>query len=172
MASAAPSLGLMTPSDTARMMRPSASTASSANSMGGSSSLISRSRGRIRPSKNLSIWTSPALASSTALRTSASASPSSNAAATTVMRFLEPGLSPWIPVCERAAARDGRGYACFRVTWAAHGRISPACPDDQQPTPSLRAPQLVPPQPLPAVNWLANADTAKKRSSIMVAYYR
>ena len=45
-------------------------------------------------------------------------------------------------------------------------------PRRAQRTPSLRAPQLMPPQRLPAVNWLANADTAKKRSSIMVAYYR
>jgi hypothetical protein len=89
-----PSPGLILPSATALMMGPSVATASSAKFIGGKSRLPTRSRGKIRLSRNLSIGPSPALARSTALRSNSSASPSSKVGATTVVRFFDPRLRP------------------------------------------------------------------------------
>jgi hypothetical protein len=95
---AAPSFRLRIPVDTALRTKPCASTASSANSIGGISNLTRRSGGKSRLRKNFSKTLSPARARSMPVRTSASAWTSIKAAATMVVRFLDPGLRPALPL--------------------------------------------------------------------------
>jgi hypothetical protein len=96
-ATAAPSLGAISPSATARTSCAIASVASRAPSSEGKSGRTRRSFGKIRSSRNLSICTSPPLASSIAVRTSSTSSPRRSASAIAVVRFFDPGLLPRFP---------------------------------------------------------------------------